>query len=457
MKTSSLIKAYFGFSAYKSLKRIEKAAVKDDSKAYSRARQGSMSRLNALLGGCFFGLCVSALVYGLAPIWIVLIAAAAFIVIAAVKYVTKRKKLLSLLLSDARLKGGKLFHKMIETPVVISQNGYIGFIDKSSGVKIFHIKDVNSFKLVVDQREAVNISGAAVGGVFFGGVGAILGGMKGREKITSMNILFGTKDFYNPTVSIRLLSTGTNKGSFVYNSLESEISDLMATLEIVEKSAVEKPAVNDVGWEEIKGILGVINSAEELTDEKIEEMVRYLGGRKLNANQEQIIFSAIRKKSAEKEVKKHLDRIGEEAKECIEDMIRNIETFNECKIIHGWPFNCAAFSAPQPLVALLASRSPMEGGPEVRFPSVYNITDIKSVKYRVEKDKTSGEDFEWYCDFITIDEDSPPISVQLSFRAELNAKKIFDEMAGALKEFKALHAGKPYVDRDKELEYHAPA
>jgi hypothetical protein len=169
--------------------------------------------------------------------WVVIIIIVAVIIIAVAYTNIKKKEQKEAILSDERLKDAKVFSEYINTPIAISENGYIGIINpKTKEPKIIHIKDINGFELLIDGKNIANIGGAVVGGLLFGGVGAIIGGSASKEKITKMNILFKTNDFNNPTIDIPLVIFEMKKGSMTYNSVQKEVQELMATLEIVEKN-----------------------------------------------------------------------------------------------------------------------------------------------------------------------------------------------------------------------------
>jgi hypothetical protein len=149
----------------------------------------------------------------------------------------KKRNGKKILLSDERLKNAKVFKEFISFPIAVSENGFIGVSDiKTRKPKIIHIKDVNGFEIVVDGKNVANVGGAVVGGLLFGGVGAIIGGGTKQEKITKMNLLLKINDFNNPTIEMPLIVSSMKKGSLVYDATQKEIQELMATLELIEKT-----------------------------------------------------------------------------------------------------------------------------------------------------------------------------------------------------------------------------
>jgi len=172
--------------------------------------------------------------------WIILLVIVAIAIIAIIAQNAKTKKQKSEILSDERLSGAKVFSRFINTPIAISENGYIGIIDpKTDNAKIIHIKDVNGFELNIDGQNVANIGGAAAGALLFGGVGAIIGASSKKEKITKMNLLFKVNDFNNPTIDIPLVIFKMKKGSMIYNDVSKEVQELMSTLEIIERKSKE--------------------------------------------------------------------------------------------------------------------------------------------------------------------------------------------------------------------------
>jgi hypothetical protein len=139
--------------------------------------------------------------------------------------------------SDSRLKGAKIFKQMIQTPMAITESGNIGISYPSTKiVKVFNIKDVNGFELNIDGKNVANIGGAITGGLLFGGVGALVGSSANKQKITKIELMFKLNDFNNPTVLVPLCGE-TKRGGMVHQQVEKEITELMNTLEFVEKNA----------------------------------------------------------------------------------------------------------------------------------------------------------------------------------------------------------------------------
>jgi hypothetical protein len=120
--------------------------------------------------------------------------------------------------------------------ILISETGFIAL--KSLFIKeiiIINIKDVIGFEVLTNGKSSANIGGAIAGGLLFGGVGAIIGGLQSKETITKMSFLFKTNDFNNPNIEIPIIALSLKKGSFEYQALDEKIKNLTSTLEIVEQ------------------------------------------------------------------------------------------------------------------------------------------------------------------------------------------------------------------------------
>jgi hypothetical protein len=161
------------------------------------------------------------------------------IVIAIINVSLKSKKSKALL-TDERFKNAKIFKSAIKTPIAISEEGFIGIINVLlPEPTVIHIKDINGFDLIVDGQNVANIGGAVVGGLLFGGIGALIGASSKKEKINKITLVFKLNNFNNPTMEIPLLVSETKKGSMIYNMTQEEIRQLLSTLEYVEKKYKE--------------------------------------------------------------------------------------------------------------------------------------------------------------------------------------------------------------------------
>lgn len=112
----------------------------------------------------------------------------------------------------------------------------LGKRDKS---KVYNYNDIVDFELLEDG-ETVSQGGlgrALVGGVLFGGVGAVVGGVTGNRKnkgiCNSLKIKVTLKDMNNPVVYITFLNSQTKKDGFVYKTLFKEAHECLSVLQLI--------------------------------------------------------------------------------------------------------------------------------------------------------------------------------------------------------------------------------
>ena len=112
--------------------------------------------------------------------------------------------------------------------------------------EIYQYKDIINFELIEDGKILVSKGGlgrAIAGGVLFGGVGAIVGGVTGKRKSTeTINKLIVRLTINTPFRPIHrdiiFINSKTNKNSNVYSKEIQEAKDLLAKLEDIKKSDV---------------------------------------------------------------------------------------------------------------------------------------------------------------------------------------------------------------------------
>lgn len=78
---------------------------------------------------------------------------------------------------------------------------------------------------------------SVAGGLLFGGVGAIVGGVTGGKKsknvCTSMRIKITLRDSYRSTVYIPFILTKTKTRGFIYQAAQSSAQECLSTLQII--------------------------------------------------------------------------------------------------------------------------------------------------------------------------------------------------------------------------------
>lgn len=172
--------------------------------------------------------------------WLVLLTIAGGVALGVgqiIKSNQTKKSLLKQAETDERLKNAKLFDGATGYFVLISESGFLGLkTPQMTEPKIVHIKDINGFELRQNGHSAANASSAAVGGLLFGGVGALVGGIgSAKEKITSISFVFKINDFNIPSIEIKFLDGSTKSDSFYYDAVMQKINELDGLLSFIEK------------------------------------------------------------------------------------------------------------------------------------------------------------------------------------------------------------------------------
>lgn len=155
---------------------------------------------------------------------------------------------------------------------------------KYTVVGIYDYSDILEYDL---EEDGTNISGgglgrAAVGGLVFGGVGAIVGGVTGGKKqktiVKNLQVKIVTRNASKPIVRIPLLITKTKSGSLDYRFAYDEATKIMATLaQIVDQMESENsslPESNNSAADEIRKFKNLMDegviSEEEFNAKKKE-------------------------------------------------------------------------------------------------------------------------------------------------------------------------------------------
>jgi DNA-directed RNA polymerase subunit RPC12/RpoP len=128
----------------------------------------------------------------------------------------------------------------------VDENNKLFKIGKSP--ECFPFSCLVNFELNEDG-EAITKGGlgrAAVGGVLFGGVGAVVGGVTGGKKtktmVNNMYIRISLNDPWIKTAKITLISTEVKKGSILYTPHKALAEQIISALEVI----VEKQEQADV-------------------------------------------------------------------------------------------------------------------------------------------------------------------------------------------------------------------
>lgn len=103
----------------------------------------------------------------------------------------------------------------------------------------FYYTDLISYELLEDDSVVTNggLGQAAIGGLVFGGVGAIVGGITGsktaKKKVNSINIKMTLNSLKNPCVMIPIITKPTKTDSKKYESAFNEAHKILSTLDVI--------------------------------------------------------------------------------------------------------------------------------------------------------------------------------------------------------------------------------
>ncbi len=140
-----------------------------------------------------------------------------------------------------------------------------GFLGKTKNPRIHSYDDVLDFELLEDGGSIAKggLGRAVAGGLLFGGVGAVVGGVTGKKKskqtCTSLKIKITLNDMTTPTEYINLITTETKKSSFIYQTCEKQAQEILSLFQVMceqNKNAQEELQSNSVIQE--------ISSADEI-------------------------------------------------------------------------------------------------------------------------------------------------------------------------------------------------
>lgn len=154
-----------------------------------------------------------------------------------IKSKQSKKNILEQIQTDSRLKNAKLFDGATGYFILISESGYVGFkTPEMETQKIVYINDINGFELQQNGHSSANATAAIAGGLLFGGIGAVLGGVgSARQKITSLSFVFKINDFNTPSIEIKFIDSATKNDSAYYKIIMKRINELDGLLSFIEK------------------------------------------------------------------------------------------------------------------------------------------------------------------------------------------------------------------------------
>lgn len=149
-----------------------------------------------------------------------------------------KKNLLDQITKDDRLKDAKLFEGYTGYFIAVSKTGYIVLkTPDMESSKIVFINDINGFELVKDGiSNSANAGSAIVGGLLFGGIGALIGGIgSSKSAISSLSFIFKLNDFDMPSIEIKFITSKMNTDSILYEPIMKTVNEVAGLLSFLER------------------------------------------------------------------------------------------------------------------------------------------------------------------------------------------------------------------------------
>lgn len=135
--------------------------------------------------------------------------------------------------------------KTFGTHLTIDETNHLWKLDHSN--IIFRYNEIISYELLEDGETITKggLGSAIVGGVLFGGAGAIVGGTVGKKRtkqeITEYKIKIVTKNAFYPNLYIDFLITGKIKsGSFSYKLYHDNAQSILSALSVMVNTVSEQ-------------------------------------------------------------------------------------------------------------------------------------------------------------------------------------------------------------------------
>lgn len=103
----------------------------------------------------------------------------------------------------------------------------------------YHYSDIVDFELIEDDSSIIKggIGRAVVGGMLFGGVGAIVGGSTGKKKVkqtcSNLMVKITVNNMDAPVEYIKLVSSNTAKDSMIYRGAYKDAQEIISLLQLI--------------------------------------------------------------------------------------------------------------------------------------------------------------------------------------------------------------------------------
>lgn len=149
-----------------------------------------------------------------------------------------------------------------------------GLFGKTKNPKIHSYDEVLDYELLEDGNSVAKggLGRAVAGGVLFGGVGAVVGGVTGKKKskstCTSLRIKITLNNMLTPTEYINIITTETKKSSLVYKTSEQQAQQIISVFQIMCEQKKSESTADDSQTQEISSA-DEIKKYKELLDSGI--------------------------------------------------------------------------------------------------------------------------------------------------------------------------------------------
>lgn len=127
----------------------------------------------------------------------------------------------------------------------------INYMKNGSKPRIYNYEDILSFELLEDGEMITSggLGSAALGGIVFGGTGAIVGAITGKKKsrpvCTSLSLKITINDQQNPVERIDFISSPTKKNGFEYKFALENAQKCSSMLEIICNDVKNKAGISE--------------------------------------------------------------------------------------------------------------------------------------------------------------------------------------------------------------------
>lgn len=126
-----------------------------------------------------------------------------------------------------------------------------GMFGGKKNPNIYNFNDIADFELLEDGESIAKggLGRAVAGGILFGGVGAIVGGVTGGKKsksiCTSLKIKITLNNISKPVVYIDFIKASTKKDSIIYKSMFKSAQECLSVLQLISNNGQEVPQENN--------------------------------------------------------------------------------------------------------------------------------------------------------------------------------------------------------------------